>query len=501
MTEPRVIPDHRWTPSTALPRLSILVMLIVILGFSPASGAEPRKVTPGPGSRVVFDLGPQPDASVLEDAASLAGLAAELFPSEATIGFDDGRATFLPGGSLKIANQSAPPVARGFSIRHLGRGRLMSGEANGEGQGDGTGSGDSREFDEPAGSSSMVAFNPKTGNEFIITTTTAQLAAIAAEAERTGLNRETDVPPSRSGATFGAPTADAVTIGSADFYTGFAPLGFSGGNDDRFRPYAVNAAVTNNVDRRRVQVGTGCSGTLVGPRHVVTAGHCLYNRLTQAWGNNFTVRSGRNGNSVGASVLVNTASIPPGQVIWYFTPAEWRNLSVTNTDPFDFAIIVLPGRLGDAAGGWFGWWALGDATLQATTINRAGYPACAATFGTPPVPRIDVLQTDAPLACYPNHYYRNANPCQVGNFRNAKDGWSRTLDHSCDASAADSGSGLTTNFNGLGNGVVGIHFFSLCGKTATDVACTGNLNTLPLRAIRITPEYSGWISHFRKTYP
>ena len=51
------------------------------------------------------------------------------------------------------------------------------------------------------------------------------------------------------------------------------------------------------------------------------------------------------------------------------------------------------------------------------------------------------------------------------------------------------------------NGVVGVHFLSICGKTATDIACTGNLSTLALRAIRITPEYAGWISYFRNKYP
>jgi V8-like Glu-specific endopeptidase len=435
---------------------------------------------------VVFELGPNPGKSIIAEAEALAGMSV---PSRMT-------------SSISASEDGSYGDA--IVIRYLGQGRTSDG-ANEDGQGDADGPDSPRPFDETNTSSGVVAFNPATGNEFLITTSTAQITAIAMEAERSGLNRETTVEPpaerltASSGDTRGNLETELQMLDMLLNSGSFGTNGFSGGNDDRQRPYGVNAPVTQVNDRRRVQLGSGCSGTLVGPRHVVTAAHCIYSRSNQAWSNNFNVRAGANGTSFVGSVLVNSANIPAGQVLWYFTPVEWRNPATANTHPFDFGILVLPGNLGNTAGGWYGWWTLTDATLQQQTINRAGYPLCAATSGG--VPRIDVPSTDSPLPCFANHLYANTNQCQVGNFLNAKDGWNRNLDHSCDASGGDSGSGLTTNFNNQGNGVIGIHFRSLCGKTPADVACTGALNTLPLRATRITPEYSGWISYFRNRFP
>ena len=145
------------------------------------------------------------------------------------------------------------------------------------------------------------AFNPATRNEFRIELAGGALEAVGRSASARGL--DTGSAPGRE-----------------------VPISFSwsNGDDDRYRPYGINAAVTNTAHRMLVRLGSGCSGTLVGPRHIVTAGHCLYNRDTDTWSDDFTARAGRNGSSSVASVLVDNDNIPGGQVLWYFTPAQYR---------------------------------------------------------------------------------------------------------------------------------------------------------------------------------
>lgn len=332
----------------------------------------------------------------------------------------------------------------------------------------------------------MDAFNLATGNEFRIVLSGGLLEAVGRRDGALGLD-------------LGAP-GDAGEPRAPSGYLEDSPLdpgaglayAWSNGDDDRFRVYNFNAAVTNGTDRRLVQLGGGCSGTLVGPRHVVTAGHCLWSRTNQSWSNNFWVRAGANGTNFVTRVFLDATNIPSGQVVWYFTPSQYRATS-GSTWGFDYGVLTIPARLGDTVG-WMGRVSYNSVSLQSSNIFRRGYPSCSATWN-------GALRTDIPIPCSPNHLYANTANCTVGEFESLdSDNWSRVVHHSCDASGGDSGSALYVIHNGAPC-VTAVHFASRCEKGPGDVACTGAWVNRPLAALRLTPEYRDWIGYFRNKYP
>ncbi len=325
----------------------------------------------------------------------------------------------------------------------------------------------------------MDAFNLASGNEFRIEYSQELLASVGRHAAELGLDQ-------------GTPGIDEetkkITLEGRDDLI----FSWSNNDDDRYRMYGVNAAVTNAVHRRIVDMG-GCSGTLVGPRHVVTAGHCLWSRANRRWSDDFWVRAGRNGSSEAAEVFVNANNIPSGQVVWYFTPSQYRSTS-GSTWGYDYGILTIPGRLGDVTG-WMGRVSISGGNLDNYNIYRRGYPACNA-FTSGGTPRID-----EPNPCNENHLYGNSATCELGEYQ-AQDssGWNRVVHHSCDASGGDSGSPLYLYYNGSAS-VTAVHFSSRCKTTAAAANCSGSQVDRPLAALRLTPQYRDLIGTFRQTFP
>ncbi len=105
------------------------------------------------------------------------------------------------------------------------------------------------------------------------------------------------------------------------------------------------------------------TGWFIGPRTVMTAGHCVFLRNRGGWARSITVMPGRNGNSLPYGSCVATS---------FRSVTGWTNSGNRNSD---YGCIILPEncRLG-ARTGWIGFAYLGDSSLRNKYLNLPGYP-------------------------------------------------------------------------------------------------------------------------------
>jgi len=110
----------------------------------------------------------------------------------------------------------------------------------------------------------------------------------------------------------------------------------------------------------------GGSGILVGPRHILTAAHNVYNsdkakKYPRQWAKSITVRLGLNDNA---------EPYGAGSAIRFYAYNEW----IQKKDPnYDLALLVLENAIGLNTG-WSSLLAATDKELQDHQVSIAGYP-------------------------------------------------------------------------------------------------------------------------------
>ena len=169
----------------------------------------------------------------------------------------------------------------------------------------------------------LRVFNSRTMFEFRLSMTDAMLKDIYNCHERAGL---TDAggpwtPGQIEGQFFSfLPLLNKPGGEAAPVVQAIGPGGWSNNDDSRILrspttawPWRTITQVSNADDSR-------CTMTLVGPRHMVTAAHCIVGFGTSSW-YSWTLTPGRNGTSTKPYGTTSITPNPPaGKEAWYFVP-------------------------------------------------------------------------------------------------------------------------------------------------------------------------------------
>ncbi|MGN9863547.1 trypsin-like serine peptidase [Bacillus swezeyi] len=130
------------------------------------------------------------------------------------------------------------------------------------------------------------------------------------------------------------------------------------GSDDRARVTNTTAYPYRAIVHISSSIGS-CTGWLIGPKTVATAGHCIYDTSSGSYAGTATVSPGRNGSSSPYGSVKSTR---------YFIPSGWRS---GNTN-YDYGAIELSEPIGNTVG-YFGY-SYTTSSLVGTSVTVSGYP-------------------------------------------------------------------------------------------------------------------------------
>lgn len=135
-----------------------------------------------------------------------------------------------------------------------------------------------------------------------------------------------------------------------------------------------------------ISASSGCSGTLIGPHHVLTAAHCVYNhdiKQSYKWLDSsksyFTPainncnQNAIDKNECNAYPIDSTKTANPFRKIKIKTvriPSKYISLPSTQ---YDYAVLILEEDIGRTTG-WFGFAELGTEQYENRYVRITGYP-------------------------------------------------------------------------------------------------------------------------------
>ncbi len=144
--------------------------------------------------------------------------------------------------------------------------------------------------------------------------------------------------------------------------TGHTHLGDGGSFADKTFGEYLRVQVKNTTDsphRAFGRISIGCTGTLIGPREVLTAGHCVYDTDSDKWYANLKFSPAQNGTTQ-----------PFGAISWEraYAVRGWVKDHDTN---YDFAVLILKEPVGEETG-WLSFGFNNELTSRDVTVE--GYP-------------------------------------------------------------------------------------------------------------------------------
>lgn len=144
-------------------------------------------------------------------------------------------------------------------------------------------------------------------------------------------------------------------IGVGATFSAFSLFGFSQVENTSLFPY-----------RAIGRLSSGCTGALIGPRHVLTSGHCIFNKDSRGWSEDLEFSPAQNGKKY------PFGTVPVKKRL---LPKDWKR---NNAKQFDYALLILQSSIGNETG-WLGFGV--DEDLSAEEVSILGYPG-EKTFGT-----------------------------------------------------------------------------------------------------------------------